>query len=118
MLKTAVSTGSRHIIRDSDTFMQEPSIAGTQVLVRDIVELWKSGVSPEEIPGQLFNLVSAAQVFDAIGFYLDNQAEIDGHIAWYVQRPIAHVPAQLRLNPLRDEVEAAIQEYRRSVDED
>jgi uncharacterized protein (DUF433 family) len=109
-----LKTGSRHIVRDDTAFMQEPSIAGTKVLVRDIVELWKSGVLPEEIPGQLFNLVSAAQVFDAIGFYLDNQAEIDGHIAWYQEKPIAHVPAQLRLNPLRDEVEAAIQEYRRS----
>jgi uncharacterized protein (DUF433 family) len=60
MLKTASSTGSRHIVRDNEIFMQEPSIAGTQVLVRDIVELWKSGVLPEEIPGQLFNLVSVA----------------------------------------------------------
>jgi uncharacterized protein (DUF433 family) len=118
MLQTLSDTGSRHIARNDELFMKEPIVLGTKVLVRDIVEVWRSGVAPESIPAQLFNLVSAAQVFDAIGFYLDNQAEIDGHIAWYQQRPIANVPARLRLNPLSEEVEQAMQEYRQSVCED
>jgi uncharacterized protein (DUF433 family) len=118
MLQTLSNTGSRHIARHDDAFMKEPIVIGTNVFVRDIVEVWRSGVAPESIPAQLFDLVSAAQVFDAIGFYLDNQVEIDGHIAWYQQRPIANVPARLRLNPLRDEVEQSIQDYRRSVGED
>jgi uncharacterized protein (DUF433 family) len=118
MLQTLSDTGSRHIARNDESFMKEPIVLGTKVLVRDIVEVWRSGVAPESIPAQLFNLVSAAQVFDAIGFYLDNQAEIDGHIAWYQQRPIANVPARLRLNPLSEEVEQAMQEYRQSANED
>jgi uncharacterized protein (DUF433 family) len=118
MLQTLSDTGSRHIARNDEAFMKEPIVLGTKVLVRDIVEVWRSGVAPESIPAQLFNLVSAAQVFDAIGFYLDNQAEIDGHIAWYQQRPIANVPARLRLNPLSEEVDQAMQEYRQSVCED
>jgi uncharacterized protein (DUF433 family) len=118
MLQTLSDTGSRHIARNDESFMKEPIVLGTKVLVRDIVEVWRSGVAPELIPAQLFNLVSAAQVFDAIGFYLDNQAEIDGHIAWYQQRPIANVPARLRLNPLSEEVEQAMQEYRQLANED
>jgi uncharacterized protein (DUF433 family) len=98
------STVSRYVVRDAATFRQEPSVVGTQVLVRDIVTLWRSGVSPEAIPERLFDLVSAAQVFDAIGFYLDNQVEIDGQIEWVRDRPPLNVPAELRLNPLRDEV--------------
>jgi uncharacterized protein (DUF433 family) len=45
--------------------------------VRDIVVFWKSGIKPEDIPQKLLQLVTAAQVFDAISFYLDNQPEID-----------------------------------------
>lgn len=79
MLQTLSNTGSRHIARSDDTFMKEPIVIGTKVFVRDIVEVWRSGVAPESIPAQLFDLVSVTQVFDAIGFYLDNQVEIDDH---------------------------------------
>jgi uncharacterized protein (DUF433 family) len=95
---------SRHVVRDPEAFRQEPTIVGTKVLVRDIVEVWRSGVAPEVIPERLFNLVSVAQVFDAIGFYLDNQAEIDEQIQWYRNHPPLNLPMKLRLNPLRDEV--------------
>jgi uncharacterized protein (DUF433 family) len=106
------STVSRYVVRDAATFRQEPSILGTQVRVRDIAVLWRSGVSPEAIPGRLFDLISAAQVFDAIGFYLDNQAEIDGQIEWFHSHPPLNVPAELRLNPLRDEVARDIERAR------
>lgn len=51
-------------------------------------------------------------MFDAISFYLDNQAEIDGYIEWYRSRPPLNVPAKLRLNPLLEEVHQAIANYR------
>jgi len=104
---------SRYVIQDSETLLKEPTIVGTKVMVRDIVGIWKSGVAPEEIPAQLFSLISAAQVFDAIGFYLDNQSEIDGYIEWYRSRPMLDVPAGLRLNPLQTEVNRSIEDYRR-----
>jgi uncharacterized protein (DUF433 family) len=109
MAQTLPNTSSRHVVRDLATFRQEPTIVGTKVMVRDIVELWRSGVIPERIPSELFNLISASQVFDAIGFYLDNQAEIDEYIEWYRSRPMLNVPIGLRLNPLREEVATALE---------
>ncbi len=81
---------------------------GTMVSSQDTVPLalWCAA--------RLFGLVSAAQVFDAISFYLDNQAEIDGYIDWYHSRPPLNIPAELRLNPLRDEVNQAIQTDRQA----
>jgi uncharacterized protein (DUF433 family) len=107
---------SRYVIRDEETLLKEPIIIGTKVTVRDIIELWRSGILPQDIPGRLFNLISGAQAFDAISFYLDNQAEIDGHIDWYHSRPPLNIPAELRLNPLRDEVEQNIRDARLEVD--
>ncbi len=112
MSQTLPNTVSRYVVRDPETFMQEPTIVGTQVTVRDIVELWQLGIAPETIPAELFNLVSAAQAFDAISFYLDNQTEIDQSIDWYRARPPLNVPARLRLNPLREEVNQSIEAYR------
>jgi uncharacterized protein (DUF433 family) len=109
-----ILTTSRYIVRDEETLLKEPIVAGTQVTVRDIVELWRSGALPQDIPTRLFNLISAAQVFDAIRFYLDNQSEIDGYIEWYHSRPPLNVPVELRLNPLRDEVDQAIQATRQA----
>ena len=112
MSQQILTNVSRYVIRDSETLRKEPSIVGTKVMVRDIVEVWKSGVAPEQISAQLFNLISAAQVFDAIGFYLDNQSEIDGYIEWYHSHPMLDVPAGLRLNPLKNEVDRDIIETR------
>ncbi|PSB14477.1 DUF433 domain-containing protein [Phormidesmis priestleyi ULC007] len=94
MSQTVPGAVSRYVVRDREAFLQEPTIVATQVTVRDIVELWRSGIAPEEIPSQLFDLVSAAQVFDALSFYLDNQSEIDGYIEWYRSRPPLNVPAR------------------------
>ena len=112
MSQQILTNVSRYVVRDSETLRKEPSIVGTKVMVRDIVEVWKSGVAPEQIPPQLFNLISAAQVFDAIGFYLDNQSEIDDYIEWYRNHPMLNVPAGLRLNPLKSEVDRDIIETR------
>ena len=112
MSQTPPSAVSRYVVRDTATFRHEPTIVGTKVMVRDIVEIWRSGAAPEDIPARLFNLISAAQVFDAIGFYLDNQSEIDDYIEWYRSRPSLNVPAGLRLNPLQEEVAQAIESAR------
>ncbi len=117
MTQTIPNPVSRYVVRDVATFRQEPTIAGTKVMVRDIVELWRSGIVPEKIPSQLFDLISAAQVFDAIGFYLDNQSEIDEYIEWYRSRPPLNVPAGLRLNPLREEVGRAMEDARTFQDD-
>ena len=69
-------TTSRYVTRKSTG---EPIIIGTNTSVRAIVGLWRLGTSPEEIPNCLPHL-TLAQVFDALSFYQDNQAEINEYI--------------------------------------
>jgi len=57
----------------------EPIIKGTRTPVRAIAELWRSGVAPEEIPTRLPH-VTLAQVFAALSYYSEHQAEINGYI--------------------------------------
>jgi uncharacterized protein (DUF433 family) len=109
---------SRYVTRDSNILQGEPIIAETQVAVRDIVVFWKSGIKPEEIPQKLLQLVTAAQVFDAISFYLDNQQEIDDRIAWYEAHPMLNISPLLRCNPLLDEVTKYVEDYRRDRNTD
>jgi uncharacterized protein (DUF433 family) len=73
------STTSRYIQRDAHILSGEPIIAGTRTSVRAIVEMWRNGLQPEEIVGQL-SYLTLAQVFDALSFYQDNQAEINDYI--------------------------------------
>ena len=69
----------RYVIRDDGILGGEPVIKGTRTPIRAIVELWRSGIHPEEIPDGLPHL-SLAQVFDALSYYSDNQEEINGYI--------------------------------------
>ncbi len=57
----------------------EPVVKGTKTTVRAIVELWRLGVRPEEIPLHLPHL-QLAQVFDALSYYSDHQDEINHYI--------------------------------------
>jgi uncharacterized protein (DUF433 family) len=85
-MKTA--TISRHVTCNPEILSGEPIIDGTRTPVRAIVENWRLGVRPEEIPLHLPHL-NLAQIFDALSFYLDNQAEINK----YIERN--HVPDEL-----------------------
>ena len=73
------STEHCHIVRNSEILSGEPIIRGTRTPVRVIVEMWRIGVSPEEIPQRLPHLV-LSQVFDALSYYLDHQVEINEYI--------------------------------------
>jgi uncharacterized protein (DUF433 family) len=75
----SVATFSRYVTRNSEILSGEPIIAGTRTSVRAIVGLWRLGIMPEEIPSHLPHL-TLAQVFDALSFYLDHQAEINDYI--------------------------------------
>ncbi|NES18526.1 MAG: DUF433 domain-containing protein [Symploca sp. SIO3E6] len=70
---------SRYVTRNSEILSGEPIIIGTRISVRVIVGLWRLGTPPEEIPTQ-YPQLTLAQVFDALSFYLDNQAEINHYI--------------------------------------
>ncbi len=72
-------TENRYIVRNDKILSGEPIIKGTRTPVRAIVETWRQGVSPEEIPTLLPHL-TLAQVFDALSYYSEHQAEINKYI--------------------------------------
>ena len=91
-------THTRHVTRHPDILSGEPIIEGTRTPVRAIVENWRLGLRPEEIPLHLPHL-SLAQVFDALGFYLDNQTKINECIERnHVSDNLVHPAITSRLN--------------------
>lgn len=81
-----------YIVTDDGILSGEPIITGTRTPVRAIVELWRQGIAPEEIPDHLPHL-TLAQVFDALSYFSDHQSVIQG----YIERN--HVPDDL-VDPL------------------
>ncbi|HEY3245413.1 MAG TPA: DUF433 domain-containing protein [Phycisphaerae bacterium] len=73
------STEHRYIGCEEPILSGEPIIKGTRTPVRAIAELWRLGVPAEEIPTHLPRL-TLAQVFDALSYFSDHQAEIQGYI--------------------------------------
>lgn len=68
-----------YIVRDNQILGGEPIIKGTRTPVRAIVETWRMGVAPEEIPTGMPHL-TLAQVFSALSYYSDRQEEINNYI--------------------------------------
>lgn len=73
------ATEHHYIVTNSQILDGEPIVAGTRTPLRAIVELWRHGIAPEAIPSHLPHL-TLAQVFDALSYYSDHQAEINAHI--------------------------------------
>jgi len=73
------ATENRYIVRDTSILGREPIIRGTRTPVRAIVELWRLGISPDELPTHLPHL-TLAQVFDALSYFSDHQDEIAEYI--------------------------------------
>ena len=69
-----------YITTDQALLNGEPIIRGTKTPVRAIVELWRLGTTPEEIPTHLPH-ITLAQVFDALRYYAENQQAINHFIA-------------------------------------
>lgn len=72
-------TAHCYVVTDDRILQGEPIITGTRTPVRAIVELWRLGTPPEEIPQHLPHL-TVAQVFDALSYYSDHQADIQASI--------------------------------------
>ena len=73
------TTDHPYIVREDGILSGEPIIIGTRTPVRAIVEIWRMGTPPEEIPMHLPHL-TLAQVFDALSYFSDNMQEITRHI--------------------------------------
>ena len=72
-------TEHRYIVTDDRILSGEPIIRNTRTPVRAIVELWRKGLAPEQIPSRLPHL-TLAQVFDALSYYSDNQEDVNAAI--------------------------------------
>ena len=68
-----------YIVKDERILSGEPIITGTRTPVRAVIELWRLGYAPEEIPRELPHLTPAS-VFDALSYYSDHQDEINTYI--------------------------------------
>ena len=73
-------TAHPYITRAPDIRGGRPVIRGTRILVQTIVGYYKLGMTVDEILDGLPHL-TAAQVFDALSYYHDHQAEIEADIA-------------------------------------
>ena len=71
-------TAHTYIIRDSALYGGEPIIEGTKTGVRHVILLFQAGKDPEEIAD--IHRLSLAQVYDALSYYYDNDAEIEHYI--------------------------------------
>ncbi len=74
------ATEHPHVVRDPRIGRGEPSIRGTGVRVRTLVQYWRLGTLPEDLVLK-FPHLTLAQVFDALSFYQDHQEEINTFIA-------------------------------------
>ncbi|PSQ97798.1 MAG: DUF433 domain-containing protein [Bacteroidetes bacterium SW_9_63_38] len=72
----AQATQYKYITRRDDVLSGEPIIEGTRTPVRAIVEVWRAGTVPEEIPRDLPHL-TLSHVFAALTYYSDHQEEIN-----------------------------------------
>ncbi len=68
-------TAHPYIVRDSTVYGGEPIIVGTRTGVRHIILLFQQGQDPEDIADS--QRISLAQVYDAISYFYDNEAEIN-----------------------------------------
>ncbi len=68
-----------YIVKVDGILSREPVIKGTRTPVRAVVELWRLGYTPEEIPMHLPHLTLAA-VFDALSYFCDHREEIMEYI--------------------------------------
>jgi uncharacterized protein (DUF433 family) len=69
------ATAHRYIVTDDQILSGEPIIKRTRTPLRAIVEVWRQGLAPEAIPNRLPHL-TLAQIFDALSYFSDHQAEI------------------------------------------
>lgn len=83
-----------YIVKNDEILGGEPIIKNTRTPVRAVVETWRLGSPPEDIPNHLPHL-SLAQVFDALSYYSDHQEEIQKYLE------INRIPDKLITPPVR-----------------
>ncbi len=74
-----IKTEPPYVVKNDRILSGEPIIVGTRTPVRAIVELWRLGLTPDEIQRELPH-VTAAAVFDALSYYSDHKEDINAYI--------------------------------------
>jgi uncharacterized protein (DUF433 family) len=69
-----------HVRVDANVLGGSPHVTGSRVLVRRLWAMYQSGTTVEQLLRR-FPQLSAAKVFDALAFALDNEAVIDADMA-------------------------------------
>ena len=69
-----------HIVRNPDILAGEPTIAGTRIAVRNIIERRRYTRTIEELYDS-YDAISREEMEEALSFYEDHRAEIDRYIA-------------------------------------
>jgi uncharacterized protein (DUF433 family) len=67
-----------HVVKRAGTLGGEPRVDGTRIPVRQIYEMAKGGMSPDEI-AERYPSMSLAQVHDALSYAYDHPDEIASH---------------------------------------
>jgi uncharacterized protein (DUF433 family) len=73
------TAGHPHIVRRTQMHRGEPTIQGSSITVRTIVERTRLGDTPEQII-EAYPVLTLAQVHAALGYYYDHPGEIEGYI--------------------------------------
>ena len=88
MPKSALKVRHPHIVSRKGYCGGSPVIAGTKFPVRSVVSyVLRQGVTPEELVAE-FHHLTLAQVYDAISYYYDNQAEVDRDLAMNTEQAV------------------------------
>ena len=75
----ADATDHPHILRSPHMHRSEPTIRGTSITVRTLVQRARLGETPDQIV-EAYPGLGLAQVFDALGYYHDHPVEIESYI--------------------------------------
>jgi uncharacterized protein (DUF433 family) len=81
-----------HIVRSAQRHRGEPTIQGSSITVRTIVERTRLGDTPEQII-EAYPVLTLAQVHAALGYYYDHPGEIESYIQenrealWRIKTP-------------------------------
>jgi uncharacterized protein (DUF433 family) len=86
-------------------------IQSTRISLDSIVYAFREGCSPESIRED-FDGLTLAQVYWAIAFYLDNQAQIDGYLA---QRREQWAELERQGIPLSPDLQARLERARDTI---
>ncbi len=78
--KPVLLTEHPYVVCDEGMHRSEPTIKGTAITVRTVVERARLGDSVQDI-AEAYPVLTPAQVHDALGYYYDHAKEIEQYIA-------------------------------------